>query len=565
MNTTSSLLSHRTAGLAALALAACIQGPWDYYPENPPPFRGVFATAYVLADRPIKDVCFERVLDIAEEHTLAFAWYDSADVRISGPFSGTSRTVKLAISDSTPNCFTGDTAFRAERGAEYSLQARFVWDSAGRRAVSNVTGTARVPKEFSIHRTAAAPNFAKVGGIPSNVFSLEFAQKLPPKVRDSLLSVFGDSIVTLQVRGDTAGFNDYVKRRGRAIQALMIELLSSEYFTYTEDSTLFYLNGALNTLSHYFSADRTPDVQAVLVSQRFERGSMRPETRFDSPLGIKPDSGEYYFPGEIRRLLIYPEAKGPKGWSLLDSIGIVNTWFHTGLNRLYFYGFEQAYYQYHATATQVQGGGGPADGDPRIKVKYNVSGGQGFFVGGGVDSFDVHIKVDSLTKAYSLPAARASKCRKEGWLDSKDCREYYAPYCEEQEWRGNDCIPQAFRMCIAPDTADTAQTKVCGVIGTDPRFQALEQARLGEMLYCVENAFPSIAECDAPKAACLGANGRNDCKDLLWDYCLDHQWKPAQCGAGLASYCHDKPRLSETLCRHADAWCAANADSPLCK
>src|SRR5689334_9247511 len=72
--------------LLALALGACIQGPWDYYPENPTVFRGVMATAYVLSGRPLTQVCFERILNIDEEHTQAFAWYDSADVRISGAF-----------------------------------------------------------------------------------------------------------------------------------------------------------------------------------------------------------------------------------------------------------------------------------------------------------------------------------------------------------------------------------------------------------------------------------------------------------------------------------------------
>src|SRR4051812_23512869 len=86
----------RAAAVLALVLAACIQGPWDYYPENPPTFKGVFATGYVLAKRPLTQLCFERILSLDEEHTQAFAWYDSADVRVSGPFSGQSQTVVLS-------------------------------------------------------------------------------------------------------------------------------------------------------------------------------------------------------------------------------------------------------------------------------------------------------------------------------------------------------------------------------------------------------------------------------------------------------------------------------------
>jgi hypothetical protein len=548
-----------------LTLGACIQGPWDYYPDNPPPFRGVFATGYVLADRPIEQMCFERVLDIAEEHTQAYAFYDSAEVAVTGRFSGAVQTVHLTLSDSTPNCFVGDTALKAERGNDYTLDARLKWDSAGHEVLSRVTGTAHVPTGFSIRRTAAAPRFAKIGGIPSNIFSPEFALKLPKPVQDSLRKVFGDTLIQFQLNGDTANARKFILRRGKEISTLLLDLLSSDYYEYKEGDTLYYLNGALNTLSHYFTSDRSADVQCVLVTQRFERNSSRPETRFDSPLGFKPDSGEYYFPGEVRRLLLYPEAKSSKGgWSLLDSIGVVNTWFHTGRNRLYFYGFEQAYYQYHSTATQTQGGGGPEDGDPRVKVKNNVLGGQGFFVGGAVDSFDVRIRIDSLTKAYQLPAARAAGCRKDGWFDNKDCREYYPEYCRENNWARADCRFQAWQTCVAPDSADSAAQAMCDTLKAAAGKDTLS-GRSAVQQYCVENGFPGIPECAGAQAACLETKGRNPCKSALWDYCLDHQWKPAQCGAGLASYCRDKPRLSETLCRHADAWCAAHADSPLCK
>ncbi len=550
------------AALLGLILAACIQGPWDYYPDDSPPFRGAFVSGYVLAGKPLEHICFERVLDIAEERTQAFAWYDSASVTVSGPFSGTSRTVTLTAMPDMPNCFLGDTGLRAERGSEYALTADFKWDSAGHTVVSHVVGRAQVPHEFSIHRTAAAPTFAKTGGIPNNIFDLAFLTTLPPNVRDTLLAEYGDTLG--KIRNDSVALRKYILANGAKMQNRLKQLMEGEYFEYHEGDTLYYLNGVLNTLSHYFSADRTPDVQAVLISQRFERTSSRPETRFDSPLGFKPDSGEYYFPGEIRRLLIYPEAKSNKGWSLLDSMGVVNTWFHTQRNRLYFYGMERAYYQYNATATQVQGGGGPEDGDPRIKVKYNVVGGEGFFVGGIPDSFDIYIRTDSLTKSYPLPAAHAFRCRKEGWFDDKDCREYYPVYCREKNWSPADCLPQAYQVCTAPDSADSAAVAMCDTLSA-PSLKNAETAKRMATQFCVEKGFPALAACDEARADCLNTPGRNSCKDALWDYCLDRLWKPDQCGAGLASYCHDKPRLSETLCRHADAWCAAHADSPLCK
>jgi hypothetical protein len=546
-------------------MAACLQGPWDYYPDNPPPFRGVFATAYVLAGKPLTQVCFERVLDLGEEHTQAFAWYDSADVRISGPFSGQSRAVALAAINDTPNCFRGDTALRAERGGVYSLEARFTWDSAGSRVHSLVKGEAHVPDSFSIHRTAAAPSFAKTGGLPENIFDLGFVAKLPPAVRDTILAEYGDSLA--RFNPDTTGIGGYIERHGEAIQNRLAFLLKHDQFVYHEGDSLYYLNGPLlNTASHYFSSDHGPGVGCVLVTQRFERNSGRPETAFDSPLGLEPDSDQFYFPGDIRRLLLYPNAVGGEGWNLLDSMGVVNVWFHTLRNRFYFYGFEKAYYDYHTTATQTQGGGGGEGGDPRVKPKYNVSGGEGIFVGGVPDSFDLYIKADSLTKVYPLPETHAFACNKEGWSGSKDCREYYPEYCRDHAWQPKICGADAARRCAYPAAErDTALGALCDSV-SDPARVPTDLARLGETMYCIEKAFPAESICDAPRGDCLEAKGRNLCKDGFWDYCLDHQWRPEEaCGPALVSYCRDQPRLSETLCRHADAWCAAHADSPLCK
>src|SRR6185436_1523374 len=147
-----------------------------------------------------------------------------------------------------------------------------------------------------------------------------------------------------------------------------------------------------------------------------------------------------------RRLLIYPDAKGSKGWDLLDSMGIVNTWFHTGRNRFYFYAVEQAYMDFHASATQVQGGGGPQDGDPRLKPRYNVQGGIGVFTGAAVDSFDLNIRADKKTKVYSVPAAHQAFCREQGWSSSEDCRDFYPVYCKSTGWKpgkGGECLDDA--------------------------------------------------------------------------------------------------------------------------
>jgi hypothetical protein len=565
MNIPSRRFVIRAAAGLALALAACIQGPWDYYPENPPTFKGVFATGYVLAKRPLTQVCFERILSLDEEHTQAFAWYDSADVRVSGPFSGQSRTVVLSPDSVTPNCFKGDPSLLAEHASDYTLEARFAWDSAGTRVLSHITGTAHVPDSFSMHDSAAAPRLARTGGIPDDILNPAFLNNLPPEVKAPFNAQYGDSLSKFRNDNDTAGMRRYLGQNGKAMRDLIIGLLKRDQTFYHEGDTLFYLNGALNTLSHTFSSRHSADVGAVLITQRFDSSSERPETSFDRPLGLKPDSDRYYFPGNIRRLIIYPNAVGPHGWNALDSMGVVNTWFLTGRNRLYFYGFEKAYYDFHASATQVQGGGGPSDGDPRVKPRYNVEGGEGIFVGAVADSFDVVIKHDDFTTVYPLPIVHVLVCRKDGWGDSRDCREFYPLYCRDQKWQPGDCRIDAVRLCL--DTAaakDASIGTLCDSIGNPARADTLT-AQWAAILHCVEKDFPDDSVCAPSRSACLESKGVNLCKTTLWDYCKDNNWKPDACGPGIASYCHDKPRLSETLCRHADLWCAAHADSPLCK
>lgn len=558
----------RAAALLALALGGCIQGPWDYYPENPPPFRGVFATVYVLADRPLEHACFERVLDIAEERTQAFAWYDSAAVSVSGPFSGQSRTVELEPDPGMPNCFQGDTALRAERGGEYAMTARFVWDSAGTRAVSILKGTAHVPDSFSIRKTAAAPTLAVTGPIPADLRDLAFLLRLPEAIREPLLAEYGDTLIKMYNAQDTAGIDAYFEANGAAMASDLEGLLKENPQTaYREGDTLTYLTGRLNTLSHLFTSDRGPGVGAVLITQEFDSSGGRPETAFDSPLGLEPDTADFYFPGNARRLLIYPDAKGPRGWNLLDSMGVVNTWFFTGRNRLHFYGFEKAYYDFHSTVTQTQGGGGAADGDSRIRPKYNIEGGAGIIAGAVPASFDVYIKTDTATKVYPLYDAHVQDCgRKNRWIENANCREFLPRYCRTENWKPEICASDAIRICLDTAAADTSLGNLCD--SAETRADTA-QVRIGTQAYCIGNDFPADAACDAPRKDCLESRGSNACKQALWDYCLDRNWNaggdPGACGPGLASYCHDRPRLSETLCRHADAWCDAHADSPLCK
>src|SRR5574344_1786639 len=141
-----------------LLFAACdLQGPWSYWPEDDKQYRGVYTLAYVIADRPVNRMCFQRLLSLNEAASDNFAFYDSAAVKISGNFSGRDTTLSLAPESVYPNCFDGPADLLAERGKNYSLDAYFVWDSSGKSVRSHYTAEATVPSVFAIS-SACAPD-----------------------------------------------------------------------------------------------------------------------------------------------------------------------------------------------------------------------------------------------------------------------------------------------------------------------------------------------------------------------------------------------------------------------
>lgn len=547
------------AALAAALLGACIQGPWDYYPKNPPVFRGIWLSGYAMAGQPFRQVCMEKLLDIAEERTDAYSFYDSAEVRVTGRFGDSTGTITLARRADAPNCFAGDTAAKVRAGFDYRLDARVVWDSSGSLVVSRLSATAQVPESFSIRDTAVAPSFAFSGqAFGGNIFSPEFFFSLPPSVQEVLGAEYLEDF--LKIAGDTAAQAAYIRANGAKIEARLKELLLNDYDVYGQDTTLYYLSGILNTASHYFTADRSDDVAGVLITHRFDSTAERPESAFDSFFGIEPDSSEFYYEGSERRLALYPAITGPGGYNLLDSIGFVNTWFHTKLNRIYFYGMEDAYIDYVETAVE-------GEDDPRIRARYNVTGGAGYFVGGVPDSFLVNIKVDSLTKAYSMPEVRAYECTEDGWFEEDGCAEFYRPWCQGKAWEPTTCRVDAVRAnlerLIRSDTSLVTAADSAAFRAKDSADAATREA--GALHFCVEQDFPALGEtCDAARSDC-DRPGLNTCKETLWTYCKDNLWRPAQCGPALAWYCRDKPRLSEVLCREADKFCRANPGEAACR
>ncbi|HAO98701.1 MAG TPA: hypothetical protein DCQ83_01515 [Fibrobacteres bacterium] len=504
MSTRSSI---RFAAIAILAiLAGCIlPGPWDYTPKNEPVFRGIWMSAYAVADRPVQNVCFERFLNLDEGHTDAFAFYDSASVGIEGTFSTGGTTLILQPLYNTPNCFSGNPGVRFVRGSVYTLTARIVWDSAGKEVTTILRSTARIPQSFRVSDTARAPKIAQIG--------VAYVKNLDTNV----------------------------------------EHLKNDLFTYHKNDSVFYIGGtsSMNNLSHFFGSVRSEDVNGVLITQRYDTLAGRPATSFDSILGIKPDTSQFYYPGDHRRLILYPKTISQNGYQSLDSMGVVNAWYWSGRNRLYFYGVEKAYTDY-AFSNINEPGGGPVDENPKIQTLTNVTGGRGFFAGMIVDSFDVFVKTDPLTQVYPYAATRAYTCRDNGWFESRDCAGWYHEFCSDNGWKREDCQLDAIYtwgpVCDNPSTRSSAPPGLCDSVKSYQKDTLLGVEALTR--YCIDHNYPAdFPGCTDIKQECEQGKPGNGCQLILWKSCELNYWKPAPCVEGRKSYCRENGDVQKELCR----------------
>ncbi|MCL2283228.1 MAG: hypothetical protein FWC26_07920 [Fibromonadales bacterium] len=141
--------------LLFLLFLSC-QGPWSYWPENPENYQGIWVYAYIVSGRPVENVCLDKLYMLTETRMHGFAFYESADIKISGSFSGKDTSFFLTPHSSgyakNPNCFTGPSDLLAEAGKNYELKGEITWDSAGKRVSSEFSAKTYIPKHFKIAR-----------------------------------------------------------------------------------------------------------------------------------------------------------------------------------------------------------------------------------------------------------------------------------------------------------------------------------------------------------------------------------------------------------------------------
>jgi len=130
-------------------LLSC-QGPWSYFPENPENYQGIWISAFVISERPVENVCFDKMHALNEARMPRFAFYDSASVKIRARTQDT--TFILEPQQSYSNCFTGPNDLLAKAGETYELDATIHWDSAGHKVTSNFQAETTIPEKFKVKK-----------------------------------------------------------------------------------------------------------------------------------------------------------------------------------------------------------------------------------------------------------------------------------------------------------------------------------------------------------------------------------------------------------------------------
>lgn len=556
-----------------------IQGPWEYAPQESSPFRGLYIYGYLIADQQVSHLCVERTLGLDEYSIPTYAWYRSAELEISGDFGGGEESISLSPQIGNPSCFFSPPDKMPRKGEAYRLKGEVEWDSAGHRIITSFASTAVIPTQFSIRDSAKVIASALHPFEDGEEDLLSALSKLPPEVFAQLNNRFPglDSAVA-----DPQYGKEWFAKNGRVLYTKIGELLmqQEERVYYHRGDTISYLTGPLNLATHYFRADYSADVAAVLVTQRIPDGIRWPENSFSRMFGMEPEPWSSYSADSSRRLQLYPAviSSGALNFSMLDSISIMNIWFHGGENLFMLYGVEKAYRDYYESDLN-------ATFDTRIKRVYNIEGAAGYFIGAIADSFNLIVRLPP-DGGFSNFEAHADYCLLIDWGDSQDCRLFDSVYCRTVGWNDlqwiskhpevmsghkesyNDCFIEGINVGfdsipLQQIIVQKMESKIKSQSGRDKiLFTGLERGcvrtnygrqvgRTAECLPVIERYF---GETPPPK------KGESE----LFSWCEDRRWAPEQCLPLARRYCVTQEIISAPLCKEAEKWCQKNETDQLC-
>jgi len=588
---------------AFVLFACCLQGPWEYRPDDTPVFRGLTVNAYIIAGRPVTDFCVERLRTLQETYTAGFPFYDSASVIISGNGGSGVKTITLTPKQGCPNCFTGPEDFTGQPGEDYTLTARFTWDSSGSRAVSTITGTASIPRTWKCSRiakvNAAAVTPADTSTTVDNPVLTALFGDLPPEVISIVAALYLPEIDSIMA--DTTALTSYFARNGERIRGTIDSLLSDDkrLVPYNFGDTLTYMSGSLNLLPHYFSFDYSNEIAGMLITHTFEKDAIQPVNSFDQfAAAFGPlEPAFFYEPGTEYRLQFLPlieDSSAENPLLLFNNVPLSNGYLKGGKNTFYFYGTDHHYADFVTTYIEQHSAS-------NVTPLHSVTGAQGYFVGMSLDSFVVNITIPPDVQAYTTFEAHAAFCSDtvgEKVWNSKDCRCFEPTYCEEVAYNEeqyafdhpdiirepalrNNCLAEAVAHYLEEGkdigfvedsiltNGNMVEFDVRNDNGTTSRqsrtFSAEELARAnneGLLRYCIRDEFGDSL-CSDVEASCK--TGKGESAEALYTYCEDTNWQPSPCRWATALYCREKANPPKELCEKGNTWCKEHPEDDVCK
>ncbi|MGL1903060.1 MAG: hypothetical protein OCC49_13050 [Fibrobacterales bacterium] len=608
--------------LIALLLLGCesIPGPWEYSPEAEQPYNGLYVTATLIADRPVSEVYVEMLHELNEVRTLYFNFYDSASVSLT--HNGVQ--YPLTPSSDAANSFVSDSSLIILRGELYTLAGSIWWDSLGTPVVTTFSAETQVPLSFNLKDTANL-TLPSLAAKPSDSTQyLQWFGLLDTQIQLELLTKFQSELLVLyadllpQIYDDT-GQPDFEKipqllqqNPERLMQfmgenidvlydeAVRIDGTLEKVSYYSRGDTINYLYGTQNTSQHIYPTAYSDDVEAVLVTHAFDdSASTFPKNAFDLEqfVGIPSKAADYYYNGDLRRLIIYPQQESPNGGLLLDNIAVFNVWYVGGYNKVYFYAYDREYFKYVDGTIS-------AESDTKTPPVYNINGARGFFSSAVVDSFDFVVRIDSTEDFFSRDETIVDRCSKD-WGDTQRCRNYLEPWCESIRFTNEVCHPIFISQKLDGylDTIEFPQLlkgweqeldsiwqiPVDSLMTFDSVTQALpenneimerntyliQNSKLefsveeGFMRYCLYENYLSPL-CDSIKIQAMTKNEDTKEKGQLFDYCNDREWDRTlfpQCGPGLVLFVDqfkDEGRYSRVLEKEVFKYCSENPQQTVC-
>ena len=542
------LLSSLVWILVSIYLVACdFHGPWEYYPENRDVYTGIYTYGYILANGET-NICFSKVYELDESSSENFAFYDSARVTVQGLFKYTrdgNIDTTIELYNKGPNCFA-QNSYAGIIGESYTMEAYFVWDSAGHTARSKYKAVATIPNKVEI----------KGMNIPQQDGSYKWIEA--PR------------------RNATSGIRQSLQ-------------FSVNFLEYPMDMEFFKV-----------ALDYDKSVRGVLSIMNYgiKNGESQNTTMNHMFKGITDVDDEGYRgiamhdPLEKQQNLGYMSNSTVAGYKSLDTLYLMNMMLPIGEITVDLYATDEAYTDYMEKVKQ-------SVSDSRFVPESNIENGMGVFTGMALTT--VHIDVNGDGVGFSHIGWRNCSDTEgdnaDSW-DSKGCRLFQDVACsgsasyliedyESVSWEERNLITANEHAAeIYRDSVYNRGSKSCYASNVKAAMM-LDTTKWSEFLpdtinaedkanayvdglkrYCVASNFKSnkIADCSALEKECLEDPENTNCKNYLWLWCADRGWdldKYEQCRSAFVSRYYLQNLKSNVLHREVEKVCDAFGAEPM--